>query len=88
MKNEIYNVGLSDANLTKKELTDEIREIITDTSIFFSEHKTDPDQRDYLVSNNKIESKGFKPLYTIKDGIIELVKFYKTIKKRSNYSNI
>lgn len=87
MKDEIYNVGLSDANLTKKELTDEIKSVITDTSIFFSENKSDPDQRDYIVSNDKIEAKGFEPIYTIKDGIIELIKFYKTI-KRNNFSNI
>lgn len=87
MKNQVFNVGLSEANLSKKELCEEIKKQIN--SFIFHEEKfaKDPDQRNYIVSNKKIESFGFKPSYSIQDGISELIKGYKTIKVK-NYSNI
>lgn len=47
----------------------------------------DPDQRDYVVSNEKIERTGFKPKYSLDMGIEELVKGY-TILRRSQYANV
>ena len=87
MKDEPYNVGLSNANFTKKELATKIKEHISDLIIISSEIGEDPDKRDYIVSNEKIERTGWKPSKNIDDGIIELVKTYSMLKV-SKYSNI
>lgn len=87
MKNEAYNVGLSDANLSKLELCQEIKKHVPD--FYFEEAKIgeDPDKRDYIVSNEKIEKVGFKPDVSLSDGIKELIKAYQVI-KRNQYANI
>ena len=87
MKNEPYNVGLSDANLSKWELCEQIKKQVP--GFYFIEAKVgeDPDKRDYIVSNEKIESTGFKPDYSLNQGIEELIKGYQIIRKNS-YSNI
>ena len=64
MKNEAYNVGLSSANLSKWELCEEIKKQISDFYFTAAEIGEDPDKRDYIVSNEKIESTGFKPDYS------------------------
>jgi len=80
MIGEPFNVGLSDANLSKMELCLRIKEQIHDFHIFESEIATDPDKRDYIVSNEKIEKTGWKPSYTIDYGIKELIKLYSFLK--------
>ncbi|MBI4132347.1 MAG: NAD(P)-dependent oxidoreductase [Candidatus Sungbacteria bacterium] len=87
MKNEPYNVGLSDANLSKRELCGEIKKQIPD--FYFTEATVgeDPDKRDYIVSNEKIERTGFKPAYSLGDGIRELIKGYRII-RGGRYANI
>ncbi len=87
MKNEIYNVGLSDANLSKIELCAKIREHIPDFVYLEAPIGEDPDKRDYIVSNEKIEKTGFKPLYTLDMGIRELIKGYRII-INSRYGNV
>jgi len=87
MKQNIFNVGLSDANLSKKELCENIKKIIPDFIYSEASHKKDPDQRDYLVSNEKIESTGFKPKYSILEGIYELVKSFAYL-KNNRFTNI
>ncbi|MAG12681.1 hypothetical protein CL630_02595 [bacterium] len=87
MKGEPYNVGLSDANLSKRELCEAIKKHIPDFYFIEAEIGEDPDKRDYIVSNEKIEKTGFKPEYSLDDGIVELIKFYKTI-KHWQYSNL
>lgn len=77
MKGEAYNVGLSDANLSKRELCEKIKEHIPDFHIFESDIGEDPDKRDYIVSNGKIEATGWKPKYSIDHGIDELIKAYR-----------
>ncbi len=77
MKGEPYNVGLSSANLTKRELSEKIKTFITDLYIHSSEIGQDPDKRDYIVSNEKLEALGWKPNFTLDDGIIQLIKCYK-----------
>lgn len=76
MKGEPYNVGLSDTNLSKKELCERIKEHLPDFHIFESEIGKDPDKRDYIVSNKKIEATGWCPQYSLDDGIQELIKAY------------
>ncbi|MFC1497444.1 NAD-dependent epimerase/dehydratase family protein [Verrucomicrobiota bacterium] len=87
MKNEPYNVGLSDANLSKMELCMEIKKQVSDFCILESEINKDPDQRDYIVSNEKIEKTGFKPEFSLEKGISELIKGYQII-KLNQFSNI
>lgn len=79
MKDEPYNVGLSDANLSKLELCAKIKEQVTDFVYLESQVGEDPDKRDYIVSNEKIEKTGFKSIYSLDMGIKELVKGYKII---------
>lgn len=80
MKGEPYNVGLSSANLTKKELCEKIKAHVPKLYIHSAPVGEDPDKRDYIVSNEKIESLGWKPDYTLDDGIEELLKAYKILK--------
>lgn len=87
MKNEPYNVGLSDANLSKLELCAKIKEQVPDLVYLEAPIGEDPDKRDYIVSNEKIERTGFKPLYSLEVGIKELIKGYQII-NNSKYANI
>jgi nucleoside-diphosphate-sugar epimerase len=87
MKNEPYNVGLSDANLSKLELCQEIKKHVPEFYFVESEIGEDPDKRDYIVSNEKIEKTGFKPRVSLSGGIQELLKAYQVI-KRNQYANI
>ena len=87
MKNQPYNVGLSDANLSKLELCEEIKKQVPEFYFVEATIGEDPDKRDYIVSNEKIEKTGFKPDVSLKAGIAELIKGYQII-KRNQYSNI
>ena len=86
MKGQAYNVGLSDANLSKRELCDKIKTHIPEFHILESEIGEDPDKRDYIVSNEKIESTGWKPQFTLDMGIEELLKAYSFL-NAFNYHN-
>ncbi len=87
MKNEPYNVGLSEANLSKLELCAKIKEHLPEFVIIEAPIGEDPDKRDYIVSNEKIEKTGFKPAHSLDMGIKELIKGY-TIITNSSYSNV
>lgn len=87
MKNEAFNVGLSDANLSKLELCAKIKEEVRDFVYLEAPVGEDPDKRDYIVSNEKIEKTGFKPACSLEAGIKELIKGYKII-KNSKYGNV
>ncbi len=87
MKGQAYNVGLSDANLSKRELCDEIKKQVPRFYFTEAEVGEDPDQRNYIVSNEKIERSGFKPAVSLQRGIGELIKGYQVI-RRSGYANV
>lgn len=87
IKNEPYNVGLSDANLSKLELCAKIKEQVSNFVYLEAPIGEDPDKRDYIVSNEKIEKTGFTPAYSLEMGIKELIKGY-TIISNSRYSNV
>jgi len=78
LKNNVYNLGLSTANITKLDLAKKIKKYIKSLQIKIIENKKDPDQRDYFVSNKKIEKKGFKATIGLDQGIVELLNIYKT----------
>jgi len=73
-KGEIFNVGLSHANISKIELCQEIKKIVPEFLYLEAPLGKDPDQRNYIVSNKKIEALGFSPSVTLQDGLCELVK--------------
>ena len=73
LKSNTYNLGLSSANLTKLMLAKKIKKQFKDVKISIIKNRKDPDQRDYFVSNKKIEKKGFKPIITLDEGIAELL---------------
>ncbi|MFN5291196.1 MAG: NAD-dependent epimerase/dehydratase family protein [Planctomycetia bacterium] len=87
MQGNAYNVGLSDANLSKLELCTEIKKHIPGFVFLEAPIGEDPDKRDYIVSNEKIEKTGFKPKYGINEGIKELMKGY-TILRNRIYANV
>jgi len=87
MKNEPYNVGLSEANLSKWELCQEIQKQVPEFYFMESKVGEDPDKRNYIVSNAKIERTGFRPGVSIQDGIAELIKGYQII-SRNQFSNV
>ena len=86
-KNEICNVGLSDTNISKLELANAIKKHVKNLIIEENNLEKDPDQRNYIVSNAKIESFGFKTKYSLDDGIKEIINFYPLLKNQ-NFRNI
>lgn len=87
LKNNIFNVGLTSANLSKLELAKMIKKNIKDLVIKIENFKKDKDQRNYKVSNKKIEKAGFKPEVSLDDGIKELIKYY-SIQKNYYQGNV
>jgi len=73
LKSNTYNLGLSSANLTKLMLAKKIKKQFKEVKISVIRNRKDPDQRDYFVSNKKIEKKGFKPIISLEEGIAELL---------------
>lgn len=87
MKGQIYNVGLSDANLSKRELCGVIQKHLPDFVAMDAPVGEDPDKRDYIVSNEKIEKTGFKPTHSLEFGIQELIKGF-TMIRNTKYGNL
>ena len=86
MKGRAYNVGLSDANLSKLELCQKIQKHIPEFVFSESHIGEDPDKRNYIVSNRRIEGTGWKPAYSLDTGIVELIKAYGIVRQRQ-YGN-
>ncbi len=86
MRGEIFNVGLTDANLSKIELCARIKKHIPEFVVMEAPLTKDPDQRNYIVSNEKLESTGWKPQMNLDAGIVELIKGYAMI-KNTLYNN-
>ncbi len=82
MKNQVYNLGLSNANLNKRELCEEIKKQVPKLRIIEDDIMKDPDQRNYIVSNAKIEATGFKPEVSLQDGITELIKGFQVVRPK------
>lgn len=87
MKSNIYNVGLSTANVSKLELCKEIAKHVEGFVYVENNIGKDPDQRNYIVSNEKLEATGWKPDFDLSSGISELVKGFTMIKNR-RYGNV
>lgn len=87
MVNNVYNVGLSEANISKWELCEAIQKYVPNFTFVEAEVGKDPDQRNYIVSNDKLEATGFKPAVSLDSGIEELVKGFRMINNRK-YGNV
>jgi nucleoside-diphosphate-sugar epimerase len=87
MKGRPYNVGLSEANLSKWELCEVIRKHVPDFYFVAAEIGEDPDKRNYVVSNQRIESTGFRAAVGLDHGIAELLRGYQIV-RRDQHSNI
>jgi nucleoside-diphosphate-sugar epimerase len=87
LKSNVFNLGLSSANITKLDLAKKIKKNLKTLKIKVVKYKKDPDKRDYFVSNLKIEKKGFKANISLDQGIDELVNVFKNNKKKiiNNY---
>ena len=87
MRDRPYNVGLSDANLSKLELCQRIQAHVPKFVFLEAPIGEDPDKRDYIVSNARIEATGFRPRHSLDDGIRELIKGYRMIRNAA-YGNV
>lgn len=87
MRDRPYNLGLSDANLSKWELCERIQAQLPNFAFLEAPIGEDPDKRDYIVSNARIEATGFQPAYSLDAGIAELIKGYRML-RNSRYSNV
>jgi len=87
LKNNVYNLGLSSANISKIMLAKKIQKKYKKLSIKIVTNRRDPDKRDYFVSNKKIEKKGFKAKISLEDGISELIQIFTNDKNKviNNY---
>jgi nucleoside-diphosphate-sugar epimerase len=89
-KGQAFNVGLSTANLSKLELAETIKKYIPSLVIKQDDFKEDFDKRNYIVSNEKLEALGWKPIYDLDYGIKQLIEAYKVIinKQNQNFTNL
>jgi nucleoside-diphosphate-sugar epimerase len=87
MKGNAYNVGLSSANLSKRELCEKIKAFLPDFYIHSASVGEDPDKRDYIVSNEKIEKLGWRPMTSLEQGIQEIIAGY-PILRMNNFKNV
>jgi nucleoside-diphosphate-sugar epimerase len=82
MKGQVYNVGLDSANLSKLELCERIKRHLPRFTYLEAPIGEDPDQRDYVVLNDKIRATGFEPCHSLDDGIRELIKGFAMVRDR------
>jgi nucleoside-diphosphate-sugar epimerase len=87
MGGQAYNLGLSAANLSKLELCAKIKEQVPNFVFLEAPIGEDPDKRDYIVSNAKLEATGWTPDVSLEDGISELIRGYRTL-RNSRYANV
>ena len=79
MSGRAYNAGLDAANLSKGELALKVKEQVPSLHITFSEIGSDPDKRNYVVSNQRLREAGFEAQRSLEDGIGELIRAYRLL---------
>lgn len=82
-----YNVGLDAANLSKEELALRVKEYVPRFYIHFAALGSDPDKRNYIVSNQRLREAGFEAKRNLDDGIKELLKGYRML-GRGKFKNV
>jgi len=80
MKDRVYNLGHPDCNISKEELALLIKKQVPDLNIFYAEIGSDPDKRNYIVSNERLLSTGFKFNHPLEKGLQELIEGYRAFK--------
>tara|TARA_B100000989_G_C19527282_1_gene467622 strand:- start:2266 stop:3198 length:933 start_codon:yes stop_codon:yes gene_type:complete len=88
IKNDVYNIGDKSMNYSKEEICKLIKSKLSKLYIHYAEFDKDLDQRNYIVSYDKINKKGFKTKINIEKGLDELIKSFNLLTKKSKYSNI
>lgn len=72
----VYNLGNSEANMTKMELAHRVCDVIGKDRAFVEPgFGIDPDRRNYIVSNQKIINEGFPFDHSLEKGIEEIAWF-------------
>jgi nucleoside-diphosphate-sugar epimerase len=87
MRGRPFNVGLSEANLSKRELCERIQKQLPGFTFLEAAFAEDPDKRDYIVSNARMEATGWRPNHTLDDGVAELIKGYRML-RNTQYTNL
>jgi len=89
-KGQAFNVGLSTANLSKLELAERIRDYVPKLAIKQDEFNKDFDQRNYIVSNAKLEALGWNPTFSLDYGIEQLINAYQMtiVYNNRNFTNL
>ena len=87
MTGRTFNVGLDSANLSKEDLALKVKEYVPGFYVHFAEIGSDPDKRNYIVSNQRLREAGFEAKRSLDDGIRELIKGYRLL-GRSRFKNI
>jgi len=82
-----FNVGLDDANLSKAELALRIKDHVPRFCVVFDDVGTDPDRRNYVVSNQRLREAGFAARRSLDEGIRELLRGYRML-PRSTLANV
>ena len=82
-----YNAGLDAANLSKEELALKIRDYVPNFYVHFAQVGSDPDKRNYVVSNQRLREAGFEARRSLDDGIRELLKGYR-MTGRARFKNV
>jgi len=82
-----FNLGLDSANLSKQQLAEKIQQFVPNFFVHYSEIGSDPDKRNYIVSNERLRQAGFEACRSIDDGICELMKGYKML-GRGRFRNV
>jgi nucleoside-diphosphate-sugar epimerase len=82
-----YNAGLDKANLSKEELAEKIRRHVPGFFVHHAEVGSDPDKRNYIVSNQRLREAGFEARRSLDDGIRELLKAYRML-GRAEFKNV
>ncbi len=86
MKGGPYNVGLNEANLSKAELAEKVKEFVPGFYIHYANIGSDPDKRNYIVSNDKLKNKGFEARRSLEMGISQLLKAYRMLPRGDFYN--
>jgi nucleoside-diphosphate-sugar epimerase len=82
-----YNVGLSSANISKQELCEAIQRHVPEFTFMVADIGKDPDQRNYIVSNARIESTGYRTVVDLDEGLQDLLRGFQIV-RRNQYSNV
>ncbi len=88
MRGNVYNLGRTDANLSKKELCEKIQKYLPNFYVHCAKIGEDPDKRDYVVSNAKLEGLGWKAEVSLDEGIQEMITAYPMLRSNSSFKNV